>query len=129
MKYLYITYSTSDDFETIKCLPNKEDLLYLEIAYCKDGNFLPIADISYLEGFTGLIYLGLGGNDIRDLSPISNMTPLEILFLYENFNIETLEPLYNLTNITQGIIPSTYQYTAEDFEHLGDPMSSNFYYD
>lgn len=129
LKCLNINSCISDDFEYIKYLPNKDNLLELTISYCADRESLPITDISYLEGFTGLIGLNLGGNDIKNLEPISNMVNLKRIYLYENFHIESLKPLYNLKNITEGIIPPTYKYTDEDREHLGDPMSSNIYYD
>ena len=130
LETLHISYSSSHDFSFIKKLPNKEILHYLEIAYCQNSDKTPITDISYLEEFTGLVYLGLGGNDIRDLAPISNMTVLETLFLYDNFNIETLEPLYHLNHLKTTIIPPTYHFTQEDIKQLGDPYTSDtIYYD
>lgn len=57
------------------------------------------------------------------------MKNLEILYLYDNDSISTLEPLYELPNLTSVIIPSTYVYTDEDTNHLGNPMESTIYYD
>lgn len=130
LKSLNISYSSSDDFASIQCLPNKEKLLYMEIAYCTNSDSVPITDINYLKDFTGLIYLGLGGNDIRNLDPVSNMKALETLYLYDNFHIETLKPLYSLHNLKTVIVCPTYQFTEEDIKQLGDPyISDMIYYD
>lgn len=129
LKCLKISYSKSKNFSSIKNLPNKENLLYLEIAYCKNNDNSPITDIGYLKGFTGLVYLSLCGNDIKNLDAVSSMKNLETLYIYDNNNITTLKPLYNLPNLSTGIISSSYIYTDEDIMHLGDPMSSNIYYD
>lgn len=130
LKSLNIRYSSSDDFASIQCLPNKEKLLYMEIAYCINSDSVPITDINYLKDFTGLIYLGLGGNDIRNLDPVSNIKALETLYLYDNFHIETLKPLYSLRNLKTVIVCPTYQFTEEDIKQLGDPyISDMIYYD
>lgn len=129
LKSLEISYSKSNDFSRIKYLQNKERLLSLEIAYCKNDNGSPVTDIDWLKDFTGLTFLSLCGNDIKNFDVISNMKNLEILYLYDNDSISTLEPLYELPNLTSVIIPSTYVYTDEDTNHLGNPMESAIYYD
>lgn len=129
LKCLYISSCVSDDFNSIRYLPNKKELAVLTIHSCKNKDSSLITDISFLEGFTGLIFLNLGGNDVRNLDPIAGMSKLETIYLYDNFHIESLKPLHNLENIKDGIIPPTYQYTKDDLEYLGDPMSSNIYYD
>ena len=58
------------------------------------------ADIAPLRLMKNLEVLNLGGNQVSDLSPISGLTNLKKLSLYDNNRISDLTPLKNLTNLT-----------------------------
>ena len=62
-----------------------------------DGN--SIADVSPLSGLTRLEFLGLSDNSIADVSPLSGLTNLTGLWLDAN-NIADVSPLSGLTNLT-----------------------------
>jgi len=57
-----------------------------------------ITDLSPLANLTNLQVLHLGNNQITDLSPLANLTNLQILHLSNN-QITDLSPLANLTNL------------------------------
>ncbi|MCL2159558.1 MAG: leucine-rich repeat domain-containing protein, partial [Oscillospiraceae bacterium] len=58
------------------------------------------ADIAPLRLMKNIEVLNLGGNQVSDLSPISGLTNLKKLSLYDNNRISDLTPLKNLTNLT-----------------------------
>ncbi len=58
-----------------------------------------ISDISPLSGLTSLMELGLSNNSISDISPLSGLTSLETLFLDIN-SITDISALSGLTSLT-----------------------------
>jgi len=58
-------------------------------------------DIVPLKHMTNLEVLNLGGNQISDLSPLSDLTSLAVLYFYDNTRVSDLAPLRNLTNLTR----------------------------
>jgi internalin A len=62
------------------------------------GHALVTRDISWLEYFTNLTWLNLGGVQIADLSPLAGMTDLRTLYLQNNM-ISDITPLKQLTNL------------------------------
>lgn len=61
------------NLETIATLTNLEKL---ELIDCE------ISDASFLSGLTKLVVLNLGGNSIKDLTPLASLTNLEYLALH-----------------------------------------------
>ncbi len=58
--------------------------------------------ISNLEGLqyaTNLTNLTVSWSSINDLTPLSNLTKLEVLFLYQNYLLSDISPLSGLTNL------------------------------
>ena len=59
-----------------------------------------IIDISPVSNLTALTYLSLGHNQIIDISPVSNLTALSRLYLFSN-QISDISPVSNLTALTE----------------------------
>ena len=75
-----------------------------------------IENINGIEYCTNICYLRLNNQNIRDLSPLSNLTKLEFLDLYQNYTIEDISPIYNLTNLKKLIL---YSNPITDISGLG----------
>jgi len=63
-------------------------------------NSMIISDISPLSELTNLMYLDLYDNNISDISPLSELTNLMYLDLYDNL-ISDISPLTELINLTE----------------------------
>ena len=57
-----------------------------------------ISDLSPLSNLTGLVHLELYQNDISDISALSNLTNLDFLFIQRN-QISDISILSNFTNL------------------------------
>ena len=57
-----------------------------------------ITDVTGLEHALNLTWLGLGGNEIRNLGPLAGLNQLETLYLWVN-PISDISPLANLTQL------------------------------
>lgn len=64
-----------------------------------------IGDISPLTNLTELSSIDLGSNKIRDLSPLSNLISLRELVVYDN-EISDITPISNLTSLTALSLPN-----------------------
>ena len=74
----------------------QEDMASLEVL---DAFKSSIHNITGLEYAINLTELHLGRNRISDVSPLKNLTNLEILDLHINGKISDVSPLKNLTNL------------------------------
>ena len=66
-----------------------------------DVGDLGIANIEPFEVFTHLTALGIGDSNVTDLSPLSNMTSLNLLILKDNMNLKDLSPLSKLISLKE----------------------------
>ena len=76
------------------------ELAYLEVSVT-GRNYGDISDLSPLSGMTKLRNLNMRVGQVSDLSPLSGMTELTSLYLYGQLGVTTLEPLRDLTNLTE----------------------------
>ena len=85
------------DSITIKGTQYSTSLFELDLSNMdlSNGDIVPLKNMKYLE------ILSLGGNQISDLSPLSGLTGLKQLSLYDNTRISNLTPLSNLKNLTR----------------------------
>ena len=60
-----------------------------------------IIDLTGLEYATDLTVLQLDNNNITDLSPLSGLTGLTHLYIWENSNLSDLSPIANLTQLQE----------------------------
>jgi len=63
-----------------------------------------LQDISFLGGLTLLKHLTLAGNQIADISPLTNLKSLEILDFHINVSINDAKTLENLTSLKSFIL-------------------------
>ena len=80
------------------------------------GNLHFDGDISVLHNFTGLISLGLGSSGIADYYPISSLSRLEHLELWDAGNLSDISVLGNLPNLLGLTLHGA---GTADFVHLG----------
>ncbi len=73
-------------------------------------------DLTGLEYCTNLIYLELANESITDLKPLSGLTKLEFLNLNQNYTIEDISPICNLTNLKKLIL---YSNPIKDISGIG----------
>lgn len=85
---LKINLQPNIDYNTI---PNKEKISILSLSQCN------IDDISFMDGFSNVMYLTLSNNNIVDIKIINKLSKLKILNIIEN-KIERIETLYT-TNL------------------------------
>ena len=85
------------EYVTIK--GNQYSVSLFELDLCNID--LTNGEIAPLQYMTNLKILNLGGNQISDLKPLSNLTNLTHLSLYDNKQIYDLRPLSNLTNLAR----------------------------
>jgi len=86
----------SVDFITIKGERYSTSLFELDLS----DRGLSNSDIIPLKHMKNLEVLKLGRNQISDLTPLSGLTSLTVLFLYDNKRISDLKPLSKLTKLT-----------------------------
>lgn len=84
------------DHITIKGNQYNTSLFELDLSNMNLAN----TDIVPLRHMTNLEVLSLGGNQISDLTPLSNLVSLTELSLHDNVRISDLTPLSNLTKLT-----------------------------
>ncbi|MDO1605129.1 InlB B-repeat-containing protein [Lactobacillus sp. YT155] len=58
-----------------------------------------ISDLQGLEHLNNVESLSLGGNDFTDLTPVSNLKKLTYLQVEQNYNLTSLAPISQLTNL------------------------------
>ena len=75
-------------------------LTELDLRGCSCSRRLTDRQIDSLRYMTSLTTLYLSGNQISDLTPLTNLNNLEVLILDRN-RISDITPLANLTNLTQ----------------------------
>jgi internalin A len=75
-----------------------------------------IASIKGIENCINITYLLLASESITNLTPLANLTKLEYLDLNQNYTIEDISPIYNLTNLTKLIL---YSNPIKDISGLG----------
>jgi len=76
-----------------------------------------VQSIEGIESCSNLTYLGLANESITDLAPLSSLIKLEYLNLNQNYTIEDISPIYNLTNLKTLII---YSNPITDISGLGN---------
>ena len=83
-------------------LPGDKPLLKTDMKHLTglEGRKRGITDLTGLEHATYLQWTNLGGNEIRDISPLATLVHLEGLWIYTN-PISNLSPLANLVNLKQ----------------------------
>ena len=124
LKSLYLSNCIAQEYQSIEKLPNKQNLIECNINYCQQGD-VPLKDISFLKKFYQIETLGLIGNDISDVSALSNMKELQQLFLTDgNFSLNTLKALYSLKNLKRIQISMAVakNLSKKDIEVFGNPF-------
>ncbi len=90
--------------QTLTAIANLPELTVLTLADCA------LVDITALETATGLTYLDLSYNSLRDLTALQSMSALETLYMTNNAltDLSALRPLTSLTNlnVSYNSIPS-----------------------
>jgi Leucine-rich repeat (LRR) protein len=96
--------------EIVTALQNNPQITRLTLSYCG------IDKLDSLPVFSKLTHLGLLGNDISDLGPLSGMSELEELILIDgNYKIKSLKPLFALENLKLVLLSMlTYQNIADE---------------
>ncbi|MCL1823408.1 MAG: leucine-rich repeat domain-containing protein [Oscillospiraceae bacterium] len=89
------TPEPAPDYITIKGTEYSTAIFELDLS----GKDLTNNDIKPLRYMTSLEFLDLGSNQISDLEPLSELTNLIKLNLYDNNRIKDLTPLANLKNL------------------------------
>ena len=84
------------DFITIRGKRYSTSLFELDLS----TNGLSNSDIIPVRHMINLEVLNLSGNQISDLTPLSGLKKLKVLFLYDNKRISDLSPLSSLKNLT-----------------------------
>lgn len=124
LKSFHLSGCTAQEYHSIKKLPNKKNITEFSINYCQQCD-IPFNDISFLKGFYNIEKLSLMGNDISDISALSDMKELKQLFLTDgNFSLDTLKPLYQLKNLERIQLSMTIieNLSQKDMEVFGNPF-------
>lgn len=100
-----------NDIEDISALASLSQLTDLYI----NGN--RISDIFPLTHLTRLRVLNIGDNRISDLSPLSHLSALVNLKIYQNGDIRDITPIFNLTSLEKLYI-SHGQFTEQQLNQL-----------
>ena len=97
LELLELEYCYMDDYEPLGDL---EKLRTLKLAYCGEGGGNAIKDIGWVEDLTELRTLSFSHNSIEDTKPLAGLTKLTYLHLAGNpLEDEDLEPIGKLTNL------------------------------
>ena len=84
---------------TVSTVVTQDDLnLVAGIGYSHRLVGYGIVSLEGLQFMPNLSFLGLGGNEIVDITPIAGLTDLTVLYLYDN-QIADITPLTNLTDL------------------------------
>ncbi len=99
-------YAAGAGVESLTGLEHAVNLSHLNAGEFYDRSVWPpvlrknlIADVSPLAGLNRLVWLNLGGNQIVDIGPLSQLTGLRTAILYGN-RIADVSPLTGLGNLT-----------------------------
>ena len=97
LELLELEYCYMDDYEPLGDLAK---LKTLKLAYCGEGGGNAIKDIGWVEDLTELRTLSFSHNSIEDTKPLAGLTKLTYLHLAGNpLEDEDLEPIGKLTNL------------------------------
>ena len=96
LKLTYCGAGKGNAIKAISWLENLKELKTLDLKYND------ISDTTSLQGLTKLTYLNVAGNPLEDedLTPISKLTNLETLYVYDLKKITDVSPLAKLTKLT-----------------------------
>ena len=99
LKKLYLTYTGAGSGNVLKDISWVEDLTELKTLSFSHNE---ITDTEALSGLTKLTYLNMSGNPLtdEDLKPLSSLTNLEKLYLYDLKKITDVSPLSKLSKLT-----------------------------
>ena len=99
LKKLYLTYCGAGNGNAIKDIGWAEGLTELRTLSLSHNS---IDDTKALSGLKKLTYLNISGNPLtdEDLKPLSNLTNLDKLYLYDLKKITDVSPLSKLTKLT-----------------------------
>lgn len=99
-------YAAGKGVESLVGLEHAANLTHFNAGEFYDTSVWPpvlhknrIADVSPLAGLTQLLWLNLGGNQLVDIAPLSQLTGLQTAILYGN-RISDISPLSGLVNLT-----------------------------
>lgn len=99
LKKLYLTYTGAGNGNELTEIGWAEDLTQLRtLSFSHNG----ITDTEALSNLTKLTYLNMSGNPLtdEDLKPLSSLTNLEKLYLYDLKKITDVSPLSKLSKLT-----------------------------
>jgi Leucine-rich repeat (LRR) protein len=115
---VYADFGRSDSLKNISSLGELSELEWLDLSSCSEvTDFSALAgltklrllelrhtrfsDLSTVRRVANLVYLGLAGTEVQDLSPLANSTGLEKLNLGSCRNVSDLQPLANLKSLRE----------------------------
>ena len=113
LEEIYLSDNSINSFEDLSVLNSLNNLKILDLR----ENY--IEDITALGKISTLEKLNLRENEIIDITPLSTLKKLEYLNIHSNYNITSIEPIANLTNL-KTLIMENVKAAGKDIEKLAN---------